>query len=320
MSRIQEAIRLGFITAKKIYRELGAGRNLSDQHLLKAEEFLRELWDCTQTLEPDVRHFHSQQIEPQAWLYNHWVNVAALVTWYTQRKSISLENAYPLLLGAYLHDIGYARIDEGILNSRHKLDENSRLQMQMHTQFGYNFVKDMKDIDDTVKQAILFHHERFDGEGYPTTLPYDRLPLSLKIVGMADVLEALLHERTYRKAYPLPEALRLLFNMGNHEFDPALLRDFLGRVGRPLALNLPFYRGGQLGRLSSGALVSIEEAHSADWLHPTVMVLINEKREIVPRSEAQVLPEELTFVYSHAESEKIRDQISRKRSQLKKNG
>lgn len=318
MSRIQEALRLGFLTAKKIYRELGAGRNLSDQHLLKVEEFLRELWGCTASLAPDVRHLHSQQIETQAWLYNHWVNVAALVCWYTQRKGMSWEEAYPLLLGAYLHDIGYARIDEGVLNSRHKLDENSMLQIQMHPQIGYNFVKDMKDIDDAVKQAILFHHERFDGEGYPTTLPYGRLPFSLKIVGMADVLEALIHERTYRKAYPLAEALRLFFNMGGHEFDRELMHDFLDTVGRPLALNLPFYRSGQLGRLASGTVVSIEEAHSANWLHPTVSVLINNKREIVPRSEPSVLSDELIFIYSHAESEKILRHIAEKRASMKK--
>ena len=114
---------------------------------------------------------------------------------------------------APLHDIGKYRIPDSVLFSTEKFTANDRKIMNKHPEYGIAIIEEMQkyfsfeDSDDIyiLKNIILFHHERIDGRGYPCQLTGNNIPLEARIVTVADVFDALMSKRLYKKAWTLPE-------------------------------------------------------------------------------------------------------------------
>lgn len=132
-----------------------------------------------------------------------------------------LENAAPL------HDIGKVGIADAILLKPGRLTPEERTEMERHTTIGQQILAG--GTSDTVRMAemiALSHHERWDGDGYPQGLSGDRTPIGARIVAVVDVFDALTHERPYKKAWPLSEAVaHIVAGSGTH-FDPAVVAAF----------------------------------------------------------------------------------------------
>ena len=134
-----------------------------------------------------------------------------------------------LLLAAQLHDIGKLKVPEKILLKPDKLTEREMEIMKNHTVWGYEKIKEMK-MDDAIAHAVLHHHERYDGKGYPEGLKGNDIPYFARIITIADAYDVMINERVYKKSLSVEEALKELKNNAGTQFDPTLVNLFIDKT------------------------------------------------------------------------------------------
>jgi putative two-component system response regulator len=141
-----------------------------------------------------------------------------------------------------LHDIGKIAISDSILKKAGALTAEEFADMQQHVAFGVRFLENLEDSDEAssaflryAKIFVKYHHERWDGAGYPAGLAGEDIPLLGRLMALVDVYDALTSDRPYKKAFSHEEALRIMLDGGGKHFDPALVSLFAQVVGQFLA-------------------------------------------------------------------------------------
>ncbi len=140
-------------------------------------------------------------------------------------------------LAASMHDIGKIAIPDSILHKPGKLTEEEFEIMKQHAEAGGQLLEGADD--DLMKMArdiAYFHHERWDGTGYPRKLAAEQIPLSARIASVCDVFDALISERPYKKAWPVEEALRVIKEGSGSQFEPRIVDAFFEGLPRILQL------------------------------------------------------------------------------------
>ena len=127
--------------------------------------------------------------------------------------------------GGWLHDCGKIGVPESVLNHPGRLDEEQMAKVMMHPQWGAEVARQAR-MSETVVNIIMYHHERFDGKGYPVGLAGEQIPVEARVVGIADVFDALYSDRPYRKAYSLDDVMRVMDEMTPTHFDSQLMSLF----------------------------------------------------------------------------------------------
>jgi len=130
-----------------------------------------------------------------------------------------------LALAGILHDVGKIHLDPGILGKPGPLDENERELMQRHPELGFAMTRNR--LDPKVAEAILYHHERFDGTGYPFGLVGMEIPILSRIVLVSDAFDAMTSTRAYQPALPISFAINEIRKHTGTQFDPAVVEIFL---------------------------------------------------------------------------------------------
>jgi putative nucleotidyltransferase with HDIG domain len=123
---------------------------------------------------------------------------------------------------AILHDIGKIGVNESILRKKGKLTKLEEKEMKRHPEIGAFIIKDIPFIEDAY-HVVLFHHERYDGKGYPKKLAKDNIPLSARIVAVADTMNAILSCRPYRRKQNKEILIRELRDNTGTQFDPKII-------------------------------------------------------------------------------------------------
>ena len=148
---------------------------------------------------------------------------------FSSRYSITAEQQDMIPLASALHDIGKIGIDEKVLNKPGRLTPEEFEVMKTHSMLG---AKMLHDLDNFAEQPLLqtayeiarWHHERWDGRGYPDGLKGDEIPISAQLVSLADVYDALTSERCYKKAFSHEKAVQMILNGECGAFNPLLLQ------------------------------------------------------------------------------------------------
>jgi putative nucleotidyltransferase with HDIG domain len=128
--------------------------------------------------------------------------------------------------GAILHDVGKISTPNEILNKPGALTPAERKKMDDHVTSSIHILKDIKSLPPEVFEMVLYHHERFDGKGYPYGLKADEIPLGAQIISVVDAYDAMTSDRPYRKGFPQEKALELLANCAGSQFNPKVLQAF----------------------------------------------------------------------------------------------
>ncbi len=130
-----------------------------------------------------------------------------------------------LYLSGLLHDIGKIGIDDNVLRKPGKLTDEEYEHIKRHVEIGHKILMDLKKLDD-VLPVVLHHHESWDGSGYPKHLPAEEIPLSARIVGVADAFDAMSSDRPYRKGMP-DDKIDGIFRAGaGKQWDPKVVDAF----------------------------------------------------------------------------------------------
>lgn len=127
---------------------------------------------------------------------------------------------------AILHDLGKIGISEKILAKKMKLTKQELEEIKKHPQIGVDIIRPIKFLHNIIP-LILYHHERWDGRGYPNGLKGEEIPIGARVVALADVYQALTSDRPYRKAYSIEEALNIITKGSGTQFDPRVVTKFL---------------------------------------------------------------------------------------------
>lgn len=133
---------------------------------------------------------------------------------YAISKEMGMDDEFcsELAIAGMIHDIGKIRLsaylygtDENTLHIEHMK------YVRMHSQLSYDIAKE-KGFSGFVQECVLYHHENYDGSGYPENLSGDSIPLGARIIRVSDVFGALISDRTYRKAFPVETAIELMID------------------------------------------------------------------------------------------------------------
>lgn len=127
---------------------------------------------------------------------------------------------------AMLHDLGKIGISEKILLKKSKLSKKEFEIIKTHPQLGVDIIRPIQFLH-AIIPLIFYHHERWDGRGYPTGLRAEDIPIGARIIAIADVYQALISDRPYRKAFPKNEVLKIMKEGAGTQFDPQLINVFL---------------------------------------------------------------------------------------------
>ncbi|MEK6266192.1 MAG: PAS domain S-box protein [Clostridium sp.] len=128
-----------------------------------------------------------------------------------------------------LHDIGKIAIDENILNKPGKLTDDEWSEIKRHPEIGYRILNTVNDMAD-MANYVLYHHERWDGKGYPKGLKGDEIPFVSRIITIADAYDAMTSERSYQKALSEEAAIDELKKNAGIQFDPKMVSIFIEKV------------------------------------------------------------------------------------------
>jgi putative nucleotidyltransferase with HDIG domain len=133
--------------------------------------------------------------------------------------------------GAYLHDIGKMAIPDSILLKPGKLTDEERAHMELHATYAHDMLKEIKYLKPSM-DIPLYHHEKWDGSGYPEGIKGEKIPLSARIFAIVDVWDALSSDRPYRKAWPEDKVISYIRSEAGKHFDPEMVEVFLKILGK----------------------------------------------------------------------------------------
>jgi hypothetical protein len=156
-----------------------------------------------------------------------------------ERLRLSLPDLLELELGALLHDVGKVRVPDRVLSKPGPLEPTERALVNRHPVWGAELIEQVPGLE-PVATIVRFHHERWDGTGYPDGLSHDRIPIASRIVAVCDAYQAMTSARPYRQALPPAAAAHELRAGAGTQFDPALVDCFVDVLkGRRWPLSPP---------------------------------------------------------------------------------
>lgn len=165
--------------------------------------------------------------------YTHATNVTILSIFQAESLGLDGDLLYEIGLAGLLHDVGKMFISKEVLEKQGKLDSAEWAEMKTHPVLGASYLSTLNNLPKLAVVIAFEHHMKFNGSGYPDTSrrPRKQHPIS-QIVAISDFFDALRTERPYRKALELPVVLGLIREASGKDFNPALVKNFIGTLER----------------------------------------------------------------------------------------
>lgn len=196
-------------------------RSLNDQLVAQQQvqaTYSATLMALTQALE--TRDFETQ---------GHSDRVTSLSLTLAKEMALNSKEIQNVQWGALLHDVGKIGIPDYILHKPGPLNEDEWMVMKKHPEIGYAMLKDIPFLQPAL-DIVHYHHERFDGKGYPQSLKGKDIPLAARIFSIVDSFDAMTSDRPYRKKMSKVEALTEIRKCSGSQFDPEIVKIFIKTI------------------------------------------------------------------------------------------
>jgi putative nucleotidyltransferase with HDIG domain len=185
------------------------------------------LFDDVRSLVMGLMHSLTSAVDAKdAYTCGHSERVALLSGHLAAEFGLPPAEVEQVYMAALLHDVGKIGVPEAVLQKTGRLTEEEFEQMKKHPRIGARILQDVPQVRHIVP-GVLHHHERYDGKGYPDALSGKQIPLMGRIICLADSLDAMTSNRTYRRALPLEVALAEIRRCSGTHFDPELAEALL---------------------------------------------------------------------------------------------
>ena len=156
----------------------------------------------------------------------HSARVTALAEAVARQLGWSDEKLASLRIGGPLHDIGKLGVSDEVLRKEGRLDDGELAQIREHPKIGARMLLRMAALREAIPY-VLYHHERWDGHGYPSGKAGEEIPIEARVLAVADAFDAMTSDRPYRRALSRTEALAEVERCAGTQFDPEIARLFL---------------------------------------------------------------------------------------------
>lgn len=213
--------------------------------------------------------------ESDEYTFVHSLNVGLLCGYLAGRlKPGDHEFAAAMTYGGLLHDLGKARVPQNVLNKPGRLTDEEYTIMKSHSVHGDDLAKEAGVTDTRVLSVIRNHHERWNGGGYPDGFQKDAIPLFARIAAVADVFDALTAKRVYKDPFSSREAVSMILESSDTDFDRSVVRVLLLSVG--------LYPPGTMVELSDFSVGVVVGTRNADLFRPQVHLSVDGKGRRAP--------------------------------------
>ena len=206
---------------------------------------------------------HSIEIE-DLYIYRHAINVSIIAMSIAKWLRFSRNEVIDIGVAGYLHDIGKCNVPGSILNKPNKLTDEEYEIMKTHADHSYQLVKDMEQLSFKAKEGVLYHHERLDGSGYPNGARGAEIPLSARILAVADMFDAILSDRVYSAKVSPYKAIEILKDDSFGKLDP--------KIVNVLVKNIADFYVGNIVKLSTGEIGEVILLNKSNVTRPLIKV------------------------------------------------
>jgi HD-GYP domain len=206
--------------------------------------------------------------------YYHSVNVAVLSIVLGVALQMDRGELCNLGFAALLHDIGKVFVKKEVLNKAGKLTPSEFDEIKSHSLLGCNHIKKGYGVSNSTYMAILDHHEKYDGGGYPNNLKGDNISWYGRIISVADVYDALTSDRPYRKALLPSDAMEYIMGSTKTQFDPRIVEVFVKKIAP--------YPIGTCVKLSNGLTGIVVENYEELCMRPRIRIFLDHGRDVDP--------------------------------------
>lgn len=155
----------------------------------------------------------------------HSTRVSAIAEVIARRLGWRASRLAALRLGGLLHDVGKLNLDPVVLTKRGPLDDRDRIEIRRHPLAGARLIRPYEELRPALPY-VLFHHEWWDGRGYPSGRSREQIPPGARILAVADAFDAMTSARPYRSAFQLDRALAEVRAYAGTQFDPSVVHAF----------------------------------------------------------------------------------------------
>ena len=196
--------------------------------------------------------------------FKHSVDVATIAMIIARKHGLPEKEIHEIGIAGLLHDLGKSQIPNEILTKAGRLNDEEFAIMKQHSLIGYKILKEKDNVSPAIALGVLQHHEKISGQGYPLGLTSDRISPYAKILSVADIYDALVTERPYKKAFSQRDAIEILMSM-TPDLDISVIESFLSSV--------ILYPVGSIVELSTGEKAKVVANNSQYILRPKVVGL-----------------------------------------------
>ncbi|MCM1106755.1 MAG: HD-GYP domain-containing protein [Blautia sp.] len=196
--------------------------------------------------------------------FKHSVDVATIAMIIAKQQGCTPQEIHEIGVTGLLHDVGKTKVPLEVLNKPGKLDDEEFAVMKQHSIFGYQIIKDRPEVSPAVCLGVLQHHEKTNGRGYPMGVTDKQLSPYARILSVADIYDALVTERPYKKAFSQRDAVEMIMSM-TMELDMKAMKSFLE--------SMILYPVGSIVELSNGEKAKVVKNIPHYILRPTVVGL-----------------------------------------------
>lgn len=292
IKKAKNIVRNASATMQKMFTDARMGKAINTE---EATELVNEINDSI-SRNSDALISIVRLKNKDNYTYMHSVAVCALMISLSKKLGYDDEFRKKAGMAGLLHDLGKVFIPLEILNKPGKLTNEEFLIVKNHPIKGYELLKTCANINKETLEVCLYHHEKYDGTGYPRKLKEDNISVMVKMSTICDIYDAITSDRPYKKGWEPTVSIKQMSQWAGH-FDPVIFRAFVSSIG--------IYPVGSIVKLTNGKIGVVIEKCETNLLTPKVKVFFSTK------SNLRIPPEVIDLSKPH-----IKDKIESHESNL----
>ncbi len=278
--RAQQALNTLVSDIDQIFSEVVDGEKLN---IVKLRKSVEPVVDSISS-NPDACVWVARLKQHDKYTYQHSLGAAIWSVSVGRHLGLQRQDLRSLAMGCMLMDVGKLRLDPVLLQADRELTTEEMAQVASHVDHGMEILEECGIINQDVIDIVAHHHERYDGSGYPNGITHGQIPPFACIAGIVDTYDAITSNRSYAPAVSPTEAIKLLYNLRDEDFQAELVEAFIQAIG--------IYPAGTLVELSSGEVGVVVAEYRTRRLRPKIMLLLDSRKKKLRKSRIIDLQEE----------------------------